>query len=70
MRDLYLKRNQLCEYSLILRNMKFQGDLPREKITELIEEQNEVFKRFKFYDNYLKIGGKLSGGQKICTQKR
>lgn len=70
MRDLYLKRNQLCEYSLILRNMKFQGDLSREKITELIEEQNEVFKRFKFYDNYLKIGGKLSGGQKIRTEKR
>lgn len=70
MRDLYLKRNQLCEYSLILRNMKFQGDLSREKITELIEEQNEVFKRFNFYDNYLKIGGKLSGGQKIRTEKR
>ena len=69
MRDLYLKRNQLCESSLILRNMKFQGDLPRERITQLIKEQNEIYKRFKFYDNYLKIGGKLSGGQKIRTKE-
>ena len=70
MRDLYLKRNQLCRTSLILRSMKFQGDLSKDRITELVKEQNDVWKRFKFYDNYLKIGGKLSGGQTIRTEER
>ena len=59
MRDIYLKRNQLCDLSMDLRTKKFAVNLTRDEINYLIKKQNEVYKRFKFYDNYLKIGGKL-----------
>lgn len=63
MKDLYLKRNELNEKSQKLRVVKFHGDLPREKITKLMKEQDEIYKRWKFYDNYIKIGGRIYGKQ-------
>lgn len=59
MRDLYLKRKQLCELSKNLRSVKFDLGLEKKDINYLIRQQNDVYKRFKFYDNYIKIGGKL-----------
>lgn len=33
--------------------------MEKEEIDKIIKIQNEAYKRWKFYDNYLKIGGKL-----------
>ena len=70
MRDLYLKRKQLCELSKNLRSVKFDLGLEKKDINYLIKQQNDVYKRFKFYDNYIKIGGRLKNEQEICTKER
>ena len=59
MRDLIDKRNQLNRYSQRLRALKFDTTVfnpkaNKEKITELIREQNEMYNRFIFYKEYLK----------------
>lgn len=59
MRDLYLRRKQLCDTSMNLRSLKFEVGMEKEEIDKIIKIQNEAYKRWKFYDNYLKIGGKL-----------
>ena len=59
MRDLYLRRKQLCDTSLNLRSLKFEVGMEKEEIDKIIKIQNDAYKRWKFYDNYLKIGGKL-----------
>ena len=59
MRDLYLKRNELKFCSKKLRVAKFQGDITREQIQKLVSEQDRIYKKYKFYDEYIKIGGKL-----------
>ena len=61
MKDLYLKRNELNRISQKLRVAKFMGDISKEKVTELMKTQDEIYKRWKFYDNYIKIGGKIYG---------
>lgn len=58
-RDLIDKRNELNRYSLRLRTLKFDTSVfnpkqNKEKITELIEEQNNIYHRFIFYREYLK----------------
>lgn len=69
MRDLYLKRNELNARSQKLRTAKFKENISREKIKELIEQQEEIYKRYKFYDNYIKIGGRIHE-QQIHTKER
>ena len=59
MRDLYLRRKQLCDTSMNLRSLKFEVGMEKEEIDKIIKIQNDAYKRWKFYDNYLKIGGKL-----------
>ena len=59
MRDLYLRRKQLCDTSMNLRSLKFEVGMGKDEIDNIIKKQNDVYKRWKFYDNYLKIGGKL-----------
>lgn len=59
MRDLYLRRKQLCDTSMNLRSLKFEAGMEKEEIDKIIKIQNDAYKRWKFYDNYLKIGGKL-----------
>lgn len=69
MRDLYLKRNELNQKSQKLRCAKFENNISRDKVTELIKVQEEIYNRYKFYDNFLKIGGKMYG-QQIRTKER
>lgn len=60
MRDLIDKRNELNRYSQRLRTLKFDTTVfnPRnrnnEKITQLIKEQDNIYKQFIFYREYLK----------------
>lgn len=59
MKELYLKRKQLCDTSMNLRTLKFDPTITKEEVNNLIRKQNEVYKKWKFYDNYIKIGGKI-----------
>ena len=59
MRDLIDKRNQLNKYSQRLRTLKFDTTVfnphqNKEKITQLIKEQNEMYHKFIFYKEYIK----------------
>ena len=59
MNDIYSKRNELCKLSMNLRSCKFDLGIDKKEISHLIKVQNEVYKKYKFYDNFIKIGGKL-----------
>ena len=48
MKDIILKRNELCKKSIKLRCAEFQADIPREKVTKLIEEQDKIYKNINF----------------------
>lgn len=54
MRDLIDKRNKLNYASQNLRTIKFIEILKRDDVTKLIKEQNEVYKQFIFYKEYIK----------------
>lgn len=69
MRDLYIKRNELNQISQNLKTAKFDESLSREQVSHLVGTQKDVYQRYKFYDNYIKIGGKLRG-KKICSKER
>ena len=71
MRDLYIKRNELCKKSMIMQVVKWDLVLSDERVDELIKEQDEVYKRYKFYDNYLKEREKLKNekGKVLCVKK-
>ena len=70
MRDLYLKRNELRELSKNLRSCKFDMQIAKEDVTHIIKVQNDVWNRYKFYDNYIKIGGKINGRKKVHIKER
>lgn len=69
MRDLYLKRNKLCDLSFMLRSEQFNVYLNKEQLSLIIKNRKEIYKRFKFYDNYIKIGGKVKN-EILHTQDR
>ena len=54
MKDIIIKRNKLCKDSIDLRSAKFDSSLSREKVNELVKQQDKVFKQFQFYKNFLK----------------
>lgn len=71
MRDLYLKRNQLCDLSFKLRNHQFNIHLNKQELDKVINIRRDVYKRWKFYDEYIKIGGKVKNERKeICVKER
>ena len=58
MQDIYLKRNKLRENSMKLRSVKFDKGLKRKETFKLNEEQTEVFKKFTFYNEFIKAVSK------------
>lgn len=54
MKDLIIEKQKLCKKSIILRSAKFDTKIKREDVSRLIEEQDKVYKHYKFYDEYLK----------------
>ena len=61
MNDLYLKRNKLINDSSHLRTMKFDEDLTKKQIEDLINKENNIYNKYKFYDNYIKCINKMGG---------
>ena len=70
MRDLYIKRNELCSKSTELQVAKWNIKLSKDKITDLIKKQDDVYKRYKFYDNFLKIRGEMKDEKILCTKEK
>ncbi len=70
MRDLYIKRNELCKKSMIMQVVKWDLVLSDNRVDELIKEQDKVYKRFKFYDNFLKEREKLKNGKVLSIKKK
>ena len=70
MRDLYIKRNELCKKSCDMRTAKGDLDIKPELVDELVKEQDKVYKRFKFYDNFLKEREKLKNGKVLRVEKK
>ena len=70
MRDLYIKRNELCKKSCDMRTAKWDLDIKPELVDELVKEQDKVYKRFKFYDSFLKEREKLKNGKVLCVKKK
>lgn len=70
MRDLYIKRNELCSKSTELQVAKWDIKLCKDKITDLIKKQDDVYKRYKFYDNIIKIRGEMKNGKILCTKEK
>lgn len=60
MRDLIDKKNQLNKNSQSLRTLKFSATLwnSRKDITRLIKEQDETYKKFIFYKEFIKAQSK------------
>ena len=54
MKSIIIKRNKLCNNSIELRSAKFNNTLSREKVSELIKEQDKVYKQFEFYKEFIK----------------
>ena len=59
MNELYIKRNELNKKSQKLRIAKWSLKLTTQQISDLINKQDEVYKRYKFYDNFIKIRGEM-----------
>ena len=71
MRDLLIKRNELCRLSKDLRSAKFDMYIEKEDVTNLIKIQNDVYHRFKFYDEYIKNRRIVKNERKeICSKER
>lgn len=70
MRDLYIKRNELCKKSCDMRTAKWDLDIKPELVDELVKEQDKVYKKFKFYDSYLKEREKLKNGKALSIKKK
>lgn len=54
MKDIIIKRNNLCKKSIALRSAKFDTKLKREQVTELIKTQDDIYKQYNFYKGFLK----------------
>ena len=54
MRDILLKRNELRNKSESLRFIKFDDSLKYEQTKKIAEQQDKIYKQWKFYDKFIK----------------
>lgn len=54
MKDLILKRNELRKNAMDMRPAKFEPGLSYEQQKKIDDEQDKIYKKYKFFDNYLK----------------
>lgn len=58
MTNIYLKRNELCEKSKQLRSIKFDIKVKNDRSFDINKEQDKVYNKFKFYNEYIKAKNK------------
>lgn len=54
MRDILLKRNELKNKSIHLRNMRFEPGVSDNRVMENAKTQNELYNKWNFYDKFIK----------------
>lgn len=54
MKDILLKRNKLKDNSKKLRVIKFDDTIDNKIVDKIMEEQEKVYKKYKFYDGMAK----------------
>lgn len=59
MKSILIKKNQLSEKSQKLQTAKFDLKLKRTQVTQLIEEQDKVYKQYEFYKNFIIANEKM-----------
>ena len=59
MKSILIKKNQLSEKSQKLQTAKFDLKLKRTQVTQLIEEQDKVYKQYEFYKNFIYANEKV-----------
>ena len=58
MKDILLKRNKLRNDAMQLRNLKFDKSVSNKRSVELNEEQDKLWKKYIFYERYIKAKDK------------
>lgn len=58
MHDIYIKRNKLAENSKKLRSIKFDIKAKKPLSFEIDKQQDKIYSKFKFYNEYLKAYNK------------
>ena len=54
MKDILLKRNELRTKSINLRTLKFDPSIKDKLTTDISNEQDKIYKKYKFYDSFIK----------------
>ena len=72
MKSLYLKKSELCRLSKELKTAKWRIDLSKDDVAKLIEVQNDAYKRYNFYKEFLKKRGEVKNGngKLLCIKKK
>ena len=58
MKDLLIKRNKLRNDAMTLRSVKFDKKVNGDRVTILNKEQDDLWKKYKFYGNFIKAKNK------------
>lgn len=61
MKDILIKRNKLKEDAMKLREVKFDEKISKSHGMELNKEQDKLWNKFIFYDNFIKAKDKERG---------
>ena len=54
MKDIIIKRNKLRDDAMKLRRAKFDKNVSAKHSFEMDKEQDKLWKKYKFFDNFLK----------------
>lgn len=68
-KNIYTARSQLVKEGVILRNMAMDKSTKIERAFEIREQQEEQYKKWQFYDGFIKAKDKLKKeGEEGCTE--
>ena len=59
-KTLLQKREELKMDSLLLHKMAYDKDIPKSKSYEIMQKQNEAYKKFVWMDKYIKAERKVN----------
>lgn len=58
-REIRNERNKLRERSILLRDVLKDDKTNKNKTNQIYEEQNKIYQKYKFYDNFIKAQEKI-----------
>ena len=63
-KNIYLTRGQLVKEGVILRKMAMDKNMKIEKSFEIREQQEKQYKKWQFYDGFIKAKNKIDKEEK------